>query len=133
MFQSNNYFKIIAEFPKSLIVFLADLFFTLLAVVMVVSINSERGVATFANSSELFRQTITILIVQALAYRAFGLYRGVWRFCIITRFNSYHKSLFYRHFCAGAGKFISAWQSHPQIDVAFVFAFLQFACLVVRA
>jgi FlaA1/EpsC-like NDP-sugar epimerase len=80
MFQSNNYFKIIAEFPKSLIVFLADLFFTLLAVVMVVSINSERGVATFANSSELFSQTVSILIIQAIAYRAFGLYRGVWRF-----------------------------------------------------
>ncbi|MES2218862.1 MAG: nucleoside-diphosphate sugar epimerase/dehydratase [Pseudomonadota bacterium] len=80
MVQYKKYFKIIAEFPKSLIVFLADLFFTLLAVAVVVSINSERGVITFANSSQFFSEMITILLVLAIAYRAFGLYRGVWRF-----------------------------------------------------
>jgi FlaA1/EpsC-like NDP-sugar epimerase len=80
MIQYKKVFNIIAEFPKSLIVFLADLLFTLVAVAVVVSVNSERGVSTFANSSQLFAQVSTILFVQAIAYRAFGLYRGVWRF-----------------------------------------------------
>jgi FlaA1/EpsC-like NDP-sugar epimerase len=81
MSQKNNFFEsVIAELPKSLIVFCADLIFTLVAVAIVVSINAERGVATFANTSQLVSQVLAILIVQAIAYRAFGLYRGVWRF-----------------------------------------------------
>ena len=80
MFLANNYFKIIAEVPKSLIVFIADLCLTLAAIMLVVSINAEHGSATFTQNSQLSRQLFIILCVQACAYCAFGLYRGVWRF-----------------------------------------------------
>jgi FlaA1/EpsC-like NDP-sugar epimerase len=72
--------NVIAEFPKSLIVFFADLFFTLLALVFVVCVNSEKGIRIFATLPEFFAQLLVIISVQALAYAAFGLYRGVWRF-----------------------------------------------------
>jgi FlaA1/EpsC-like NDP-sugar epimerase len=81
MFPYKKYSRnVIGEFSKSLIVFLSDLFFTLLAVAFVIGIYAERNFSIFPNISQAAIQIIYILTVQSIAFRAFGLYRGVWRF-----------------------------------------------------
>jgi FlaA1/EpsC-like NDP-sugar epimerase len=81
MFPLKKYLQnVIAEFPKSLIVFMSDLFFTLLAVFFVVLINSEKNISSFENFSDGAVELLFIIVIQSIAYRAFGLYRGVWRF-----------------------------------------------------
>jgi FlaA1/EpsC-like NDP-sugar epimerase len=72
--------NVIGESPKSLIVFLADLFFTFLAVFFVLGIYAEKNLYIFATESQAYSELAFIMIVQAISYRAFGLYRGVWRF-----------------------------------------------------
>jgi FlaA1/EpsC-like NDP-sugar epimerase len=81
MFSSQKYLRNVSvEFPKSLIVFLSDLFLTLLAIFFVFGIYAEKNFFIFASVSKAVPQIIVILAVQSIAYRAFGLYRGVWRF-----------------------------------------------------
>jgi FlaA1/EpsC-like NDP-sugar epimerase len=81
MFSSQKYLRnVIAEFPKSLIVFLSDLILTLAAIFFVLGIYAEKNFFIFASFSKAVPQIIIILAVQSIAYRAFGLYRGVWRF-----------------------------------------------------
>lgn len=72
--------NVIGESPKSLIVFLADLFFTFLAVFFVLGIYAEKNLYIFATESQAYSELAFIMTVQAISYRAFGLYRGVWRF-----------------------------------------------------
>ena len=84
MFPLKKYLQnVIAEFPKSLIVFMSDLFLTLLAVFLVVLVNREKQIANFENFADASQAMLFIIVVQSIVYRAFGLYRGVWRFASI--------------------------------------------------
>ena len=80
-----DYFKksTISRFHKSIIVFFADLFFTLTAVMLVICINTEKNIITFASQPQIITQLMIVFLVQSATYYLFGLYRGVWRFASI--------------------------------------------------
>lgn len=77
LLQKFKYFaNILAKFPKQPIVITSDLTLTALAVWYVLYINME---VPELEITDILQNTY-IMIVQAISYWTFGLYRGVWRF-----------------------------------------------------